>query len=110
MGETRKRPPARTPEEEENYMISIAVKAAEKQILDGRASSQVLTHYLKLATMKERLEKEKLEAEVELLKAKKESLESTRQLEILYADAIKAVALYTGHSEDDEEEDEEYYD
>lgn len=109
MGETRKRPPARTPEEEEDYMISISVRAAEKQILEGRASSQLLTHYLKLATVKERLEKEKLEAEVELLKAKKESLESTRQLEVLYADAIKAVALYTGNSEDDEEE-EDYYD
>ena len=109
MGETRKRPSARTPEEEEDYMISISVRAAEKQILEGRASSQLLTHYLKLATVKERLEKEKLEAEVELLKAKKESLESTRQLEVLYADAIKAVALYTGNSEDDEEE-EDYYD
>ena len=64
MKETRKRPPARTPEEEENYMISIAVNAAEKQILSGRASSQLLTHYLKLATVKERLEKEKLEKEL----------------------------------------------
>ena len=109
MGETRRRPPARTPEEEENYMIGIAVRAAEKQILSGRASSQLLTHYLKLATAKERLEKEKLEAEVELLRAKKESLESAKQLEILYGDAIKAIAEYTGHSDDDEDEYEDYY-
>ena len=108
MGATRKRPPARTPEEEENYMISIAVKAAEDQILSGRASSQLLTHYLKLATVKERLEKEKLEAEVELLKAKKESLESQKQLEVLYGDAIKAIAEYTGNSDDDDEY-EDYY-
>lgn len=109
MGETRKRPPARTPEEEENYMISIAVKAAEDQILSGRASSQLLTHYLKLATAKERLEKEKLEAEVELLKAKKESLESQKMLETLYGDAIKAIAEYTGHGDEDDEEYDEYY-
>lgn len=109
MGETRKRPPARTPEEEENYMISIAVKAAEDQILSGRASSQLLTHYLKLATVKERLEKEKLEAEVELLKAKKESLESQKMLETLYGDAIKAIAEYTGHGDEDDEEYDEYY-
>lgn len=109
MGETRKRPPARTPEEEENYMISIAVKAAEDQILSGKASSQLLTHYLKLATVKERLEKEKLEAEVELLKAKKESLESQKMLETLYGDAIKAIAEYTGHGDEDDEEYDEYY-
>lgn len=108
MAETHKRPPARTPEEEENYMIGIAVKAAEQQILSGRASSQLLTHYLKLATVKERLEKEKLEAEVELIKAKKESLESQKQLEALYGDAIKAFAIYTGNDED-EEEYEDYY-
>ena len=109
MGETHRRPPARTPEEEENYMIGIAVKAAEKQILEGRASSQLLTHYLKLATVKERLEKEKLEAEVALIKAKKESLESQKQLEALYGDAIKAFAIYTGNETDDDEEYEDYY-
>jgi hypothetical protein len=89
-------------------MINIAVRAAEQQILSGRASSQLLTHYLKLGTAKERLEKQKLEAEVELLKAKKESLESAKQLEILYGDAIKAIAEYTGHSDDDEDI-EDYY-
>ena len=109
MGETRKRPPARTPEEEENYMIGIAVKAAEKQILSGRASSQLLTHYLKLATVKERLEKEKLEAEVELLKAKKENLESQKMLETLYGDAIKAIAEYTGHDDEEDDEYDDYY-
>lgn len=108
MKETRKRPPARTPEEEENYMIGIAVKAAEDQILSGKASSQILTHYLKLATVKERLEKQKLEAEVELIKAKKESLESQKQLEALYGDAIKAFAIYTGY-DDEEDEAEDYY-
>lgn len=109
MKEKSKRPPARTPEEEENYMIGIAVRAAEDQILSGRASSQLLTHYLKLATVKERLEKEKLEAEVELLKAKKESLESAKQLEILYGDAIKAIAEYTGHGDEEDEEYDDYY-
>ena len=109
MGETRKRPPARTPEEEENYMISISVQAAEKQILSGKASSQLLTHYLKLATTKERLEKEKLEKEIELLKAKTEAIESSKQTEELYREAIKAMAVYAGAG-DDEEESEDYYD
>lgn len=110
MGNISKRPPARTPEEQENYMIEIAMEAAEKKIKSGKASSQLLTHFLKKASVKETLEKEKLEAEVELLKAKKESLESQKLLQELYADAIKAFAIYTGHDEDDEESDDYYPD
>ena len=108
MGETRKRPPARTPEEEENYMIGIAVKAAEDQILSGKASSQLLTHYLKLATAKERLEKQKLEAEVELIKAKKEYMDSQKQLDALYTEAMKAFAAYSGNDVEDDDEYEAY--
>ena len=108
MKEKHTRPPARTPEEEENYMIGIAMKAAEKKILSGKATSQLLTHFLKKASVKEQLEKEKLEAEVELLKAKKESLDRQQVLEGLYADALKAFAIYTGKDEDDGEECEVY--
>ena len=107
MDETIRRPPARTPEEEENYMINIAMKAAEEKIISGKASSQLLTHFLKKASVKEQLEKDKLEAEVALLKAKKESLESQRMLEGLYAEAIKAFAIYTGN---DDEEEGDFYD
>lgn len=106
MKEKVKRPPARTPEEEENYMIDIAMREAEDRILNHKASSQLLTLFLKKASVKEKLEKEKLEAEVALLKAKKESLESQRMLEGLYADAIKAFAIYSGT--DDEEEETDY--
>lgn len=106
MGETRRRQPARTPEEEENYMIRISVDAAEKQILSGKASSQLLTHYLKLASQreKEKLEQEKLEREIELLKAKAQAIESAKQTEELYREAIKAMALYTGAGGDSEDE------
>lgn len=106
MREAQKRPPARTPTEEENYMIDIAMKAAEDKILSGRASSQLLTHFLKKASVKEQLEKEKLEAEVELLKAKKKSLETQEVLEKMYAEAMRYFAIYTG--QDEEEETDEY--
>lgn len=104
MKTREKRPPARTPEEEENYMIEISMREAEKKILSGKASSQLLTHFLKKASMKDRLEKQKLEAEVELMKAKTESLKSQRALDELYSKAIKAFAIYTGNDEEDEEE------
>ena len=57
----RRRPPATSVEARENQLISLAVDLAERQLSEGTASSQVITHYLKLGTTKDRLEKEKLE-------------------------------------------------
>lgn len=94
--ETRKLRPALTPEARENQMISLAVDLAERQLMDGTASSQVITHYLKLGTTKERLEREKLENENELLKAKVEAYQSAARTEELYADAIAAMKNYAG--------------
>lgn len=91
--------PALTPEARENQLISAAVNLAEKQLLEGTASSQVITHYLKLGSSKERLEKEKLERENELLRAKTEALQSAQRVEELYANALEAMRRYNG-SED----------
>ena len=55
--------PARTPEAQENYMINLAMKLVEKRLLEGTASSAETTHFLKLATSKNELEKTKLEEE-----------------------------------------------
>lgn len=109
MGETRRKMPARTPEEEENYMIRISVDAAEKQILNGKASSQLLTHYLKLAAQRERekLEQQKLEKEIALLQAKKEAIETAKETEAMYTEAMKAFGIYVGAADD---EGEDYYD
>lgn len=88
-----------TPEGRENQLISLAVDLAEKQLLEGTASAQVITHYLKLGTTKEKLEKEKLEAENELLRAKAENLSSQKRTEELYENAIKAMRVYVGVEE-----------
>ena len=95
------RPPATTPEARENQLIAAAVDLAEKQILAGTASAQVLTHYLKLATTRERLEQEKLARENKLLEARVESLASNGNMEALYAEAIKAMTTYAGNDGDD---------
>lgn len=98
----RRRRPALTPEARENQMISLAVDLAEKQLMEGTASSQVITHYLKLGSTKERLEKEKLEEENKLLKAKTEALQSAKRVEELYADAINAMKRYSGQGDADD--------
>ena len=99
----RKRRPGLTPESRENQMISLAVDLAEKQLLEGTASSQVITHFLKLGSTKERLEKEKLEEENKLLKARTEALQSSKRVEELYADAIAAMKRYSGNGGRDDE-------
>ena len=100
---SRKGRPALTPEARENQMISLAIDCAEQQLRDGTASSQVITHYLKLGSTKERLEKEKLERENELLRARTESLQSMKHIEELYTNALKAMRKYSGSGDDIEE-------
>ena len=95
--EQKKRRPALTPEARENQMIALAVDLAEQQLIDGTASSQVITHFLKLGTEKAKLEQEKLRRENELLKAKTESIESGRRIEELYSEAINAIKQYSGN-------------
>ena len=99
---SRKIRPALTPEARENQMISLAVDLAEKQLMEGTASSQVITHYLKLGSTKERLEKEKLEEENKLLRARTEALQSAKKSEELFEEAIKAMRSYSGNGDPDE--------
>lgn len=104
-GSTRKLRPALTPEAREKQMMSLAMDCAEQQMRDGTASSQVICHFLKLASSKEKLEKERLEEENKLLRAKAEALKSAETSEELYRNAIKAFSRYSGHgSEYDEDE------
>lgn len=94
---TRKRRPALTPEARENQMIALAVDLAEKQLMEGTASSQVITHYLKQGTMRMKQENELLKQQTELAKAKVESIKTMGNIEKLYEEAISAMREYGGH-------------
>lgn len=98
----KKMRPALTPEARENQLISLAFDRAEQQLIDGTASSQVITHFLKLATVKAELEKEKLIAENEVLRAKAKAIESAEEVKVLYENALKAMRNYAGYGEPDE--------
>ena len=100
---TRKIRPALTPEARENQMIALAVDLVEQRLLDGTASSQETTHFLKLGSMKNRLEMEKLQEENRLLKARTEALQSAKRVEELYSEAIKAMRRYSGQGSDGDE-------
>lgn len=91
-----RRPPATTPEGRENQLIAMAVDLVERQLVAGTASSQVITHYLKLGSTREKLEQERLANENELLQAKIQALASAQRVEELYETALNAMRSYAG--------------
>ena len=95
--------PALTPEARENQLIALAIDLVEQRLIDGTASSQETTHFLKLASSKAKLEKERLQLENELTKAKTKSIQQSDRLEALYIDAIDAMRRYSGHGDSDEQ-------
>lgn len=97
-GSMQKQTPAITPEGREDQMIAYAINLAEEQLRNGTASSQVITHYLKLGSMKERQERRKLEEEIKLLEAKTAAIKSEQERNELYAEAIEAIRKFTPHS------------
>ena len=97
-------PPVMTPRAREDQMIVLAMDLAEQQLREGVATTPVITHYLKLATERERLERLKLENENRLLEAKQEHLESQKRTEEMYEQAIAAMRSYSGHGYEDEDE------
>lgn len=103
------RPPARTPEEREHQLILAAEALAERQLLSGEASAQVITHYLKLGSSRERLEQQRLKNEVALLETKREVMESEKRTETLIQDALEAMRRYTGASDPQQELNDDGY-
>lgn len=96
--------PAITPEGRENQLISLAYDRVEQQIVDGTASAQVLSHFLKMGSSREKLERAKLENENLLLCAKVEAMRSGQHMEELYEKAISAMRTYSGQVVDDYDE------
>lgn len=111
MGETRsvrRRPPARSPEERQNQMISLAYDLVEERLRNGTATSQETTQFIKMGSVREQVELERLRRENELLRAKTENLSNAQHIEDMYRGAIAAMRSYSGSGEEEEEDD--YYD
>lgn len=96
--------PATTPEGRERQLISLSYDLAEKQLIEGTASSQVVTHFLKMGATREKLEQERLTRENLLLSAKVEQIASATRMEELYAKAIRAMKSYSGQDDDDDDD------
>lgn len=101
---TRKSRPATTPEARDKQLQSLAYDVAEKLMREGKASSQIITHFLKRGTEEARLERQKLEHETELVKAKTEAIKNSSRSEIEYKEIIKALRSYAGYDGDENED------
>jgi uncharacterized protein YcaQ len=95
------RKPAIDPIERENQMIALAMDRAEERLKDGSATSQEIVHFLKLGSSREKAEREKLERENEVLRAKAEAYQSAKNIEELYSNAIDSMRLYSGKSDEE---------
>lgn len=105
---TTRRRPATTPEARENQLIAGAIDLAEKQIEDGTASAQVITHFLKLGSSREKLEQERMAEDIELQKAKREQLASQARVEEMYGAALDAMRSYAGQPPLEQEDPDDY--
>lgn len=92
----RMEPPSTTFEGRENQLVNLASNLAERQLREGTASSQVIVHYLRLGTTRERLEQERLRQENELLRVKADTLEAQRHDHAVYEEALKMFRVYSG--------------
>lgn len=97
--------PALTPEARETRMISLAMDRAEEALLNGTASNSMILHFLKLGSMKELKEQEKLDTDIELSKAKVQTLQSQQKADEMYVNALNAFRAYSGHRGGDEDEE-----
>ena len=100
-GEKKKIPPAMTQEARENQLINLAYNLAEQRLLDGTASAQEVTHFLKLGSMKEKKELQMLDKQIELAEAKRQKLKSEERIEELYTKAVNAMREYSGYGIDE---------
>lgn len=113
MGKTTKAKslrPAQTPEAREKQICSLAYDLAEKQILEGTASSQVITHFLKAASHREKLEQELTNTQIQLANAKVELIDTSKKSEEMYSEVIRCLKAYGGHEPEEDDDYDNYID
>lgn len=95
--------PAFTTEERQNRLTAMAMDLAEQRLMDGTASNQMICHFLKLGSEKERLDRENLKEDINLKIAKREAIQNAQRIEELYTNALRAMQSYSGQLTDEED-------
>lgn len=84
----------------ERRLVGLAYDEAERRLLDGTASSEMICHFLRMGSSKEYLEEQILAGKVELQQAKTEMYKAQQKTEEQFAKAIAAMKSYQGDDED----------
>lgn len=93
---TRRRSRARTLEAREQEVTLKAYDLAERQIEDGTASSQTISHFLRMGSTRELVEQERIRGQIEVDRVKAEQLEGQKRIEAMYVEALDAMRSYSG--------------
>lgn len=101
--------PPRTEEEEQKLAAGLAMDLAIKWMQEGTAPAQIVTHFLKVNSLKEQAELEKTRREIELLKAKKKAIELAEEQDKKYEEVIRAISSYAGKDQEWEVVEDEGY-
>ena len=100
--EKPKRRPALTPDAREKQIVSAAYDLAEERILNGTASAQEIVYFLKVGSMREKMERERMAEDIKLSRAKTEAIESEKENKVLYEQAIAAMRNYAGYGDSED--------
>lgn len=96
-------PPATTLEGREDQLIAAAMDLVERRIHEGTASAQETVHFLKLGSVRNQLEQDKLRHENEVLQTRVREMESRTSSEEMYRNALEAMRTYKGLGGDEED-------
>ena len=93
-------PSASTMEGMENECIALSYELAKKRLVEGTATSAEIVHFLKLGSMKEQLDEELIRKDMALKDAKIESLQTNKQIEEMFSEAMRYMSRYQGYFDD----------
>ena len=92
---------ASTPEGQEDQMVACAMELSKERMRNGTASSQEIVYWLKVGSLRERQEREKLKEEIKLLNAKTEAINAEKEHNVQYEKVLEALIKYTPHGPED---------
>lgn len=92
--------PAATPDTREQQLVALATDLAEKQLRDGTASPSVITHYLRMGSPRETMERDALSQKNDLDAAKAEAIRSEKRMEEMIGKAMDAFRSYSPTAQD----------
>lgn len=99
-------PPAATLEDREAQLVHAAMNLVEFRMHSGSASAQETVHFLRLGSVKNQLEQDRLRSENLVLQTRVKEMESRTSTEGAAAAALNAFRGYSGEVpiEDDEDD------